>query len=407
MHPEVTSDDPDATCTQCGMKLRPRPGGPADPRRPAQPAAAPAPAGHAAHAVPGLVPIQLTPERIQLMGMRTAPVVRDKLGSALRTVGYVAADEEGLAMIHTRYAGWIEHHGLAQTGQPVKKGEVLATIFSPDLLAAQQDYLNAVRWNSGGAQSDDSAHLNATLEADARRRLELLGVSEQEIAAIRKRGEPLHAMALRSPVDGYITEKNAVVGLYVQPGTEIFTVADLSKVWVVADLYEYEVSRVRVGQKATLTLVAYPGQRFTGRVQFIYPAIDAQTRTLRVRLEFRNPGLKLRPGMYGDVTLELPSSEALSVPNDAVVDTGREQYVFVALAGGRFEPRRVRLAGRDDERSQVLSGVREGEQVVTTANFLVDSESRLRAAIDGFATGDESTGAARPAAAAPAPGHQH
>jgi Cu(I)/Ag(I) efflux system membrane fusion protein len=287
-------------------------------------------------------------------------------------------------------------------GQPVRRGEVVATVYSPDLLAAQQEYLNALRWQKGEARSADSERLTNTLAADARRRLELLGISDQEIATLQKNGKPLRAMSIRSPVGGFVTEKNALQGQFVTPDTTLFTVADLSTVWVVADVYEYEVARVRTGQTARLTLAAYPGEVFRGRVEFIYPTLDAATRTLKVRVAFKNPNLKMRPGMYGDVTLDLGASDGVVVPAEAVVNTGDAQYVFVALSEGRFEPRPVKTGTRGDGKVAVLSGLAPGDEVVTTANFLVDSESRMRAAIEGFGGGS----AAAPADAAPAQ-HQH
>jgi Cu(I)/Ag(I) efflux system membrane fusion protein len=404
MHPEVTSDDPNATCDKCGgMKLLPRP---ADGEHAGHDHAAGAAEGTASAApgtVPGLVEVMISPERIQLMGMKTARAVREDLSPELRTVGFVAANEQGIAMIHTRFSGWIEDLRVAQTGQPVRRGEVVATVYSPDLLAAQQEYLNALRWQKGEPGSASSQKLTGSLAADARRRLELLGISDQEIAALGKSGKPLRAMNIRSPVAGFVTEKNALQGQFVTPDTTLFTVADLSTVWVVADVYEYEVARVRTGQPARLQLAAYPGEVFRGRVEFIYPTLDAQTRTLKVRVAFKNPGLKLRPGMYGDVFLDLGASQGVVVPSDAVVNTGDAQYVFVALGEGRFSPRPVQTGTRGDGKVAILSGVKAGDEVVTTANFLVDSESRMRAAIEGFGGGSATSGEPAPQAQQ----HQH
>ena len=192
-------------------------------------------------------------------------------------------------------------------------------------------------------------------------------------------------LPLRSPVAGYVAKKNALAGLYVQPGTELFQIADLSSVWVLADVYERDMARVKVGQRANLALTSYPGETFRGRVSLIYPAVNPESRTLQARMVFRNPGLRLRPGMYGDVTLELDPADGLTVPDAAVVDTGELQYVFLARDQGRFEPRLVRVGARGDGRVQLLEGVSEGDRVVTTANFFVDSESRLRAALEGYA----------------------
>lgn len=370
MHPEVTSTDPNAVCEQCGgMKLEPKPAGVVAP-----------PQG--AEGVPGLVPVTLSQDRIQLIGMRTAVVKREALAPELRTVGIVAPSERGLAVIQTRFAGWIEVLKVEQTGQKVRKGQVLATIYSPELLVAQQEYLNALKWANkpGGGQASD---LSADLARDARKRLELLGISDTEIDAIERTREAVRAIAIRSPVGGYVIEKNAVQGADVQPGAVLFQVADLSTVWVLADVYEYEIDHVKVGQPASVELASYGGEKFAGKVTFVYPSLNAATRTLRVRLELENPGLRLRPGMYGNVLLQSERTDALVVPAEAVVDTGTVQYAFVALPEGKFEPRKIKVGAQADGKVQVLDGLAEGETVVTTANFLLDSESRLQAAILG------------------------
>jgi Cu(I)/Ag(I) efflux system membrane fusion protein len=368
MHPEIASDDPNATCPKCGgMKLQPRPG----------------PRGRPGGPVPGLAAVEIDAERTQLTGMRTAGVARGRLAPQLRTVGFVTANESSVAIVAPRFTGWVEDLKVAQSGQRVEKGQVLATVYSPELLAAQQVYLNAARW-AGDTASQAGGGAAAGQDADPRKRLQLLGVAKQDIDQLSKNGQPLSLMPVRAPVGGYIARKSALPGLYVTPGTELFQIADLSTVWVVADVYEHDMSRIAVGQRARLLLAAYPGESFTGKVQFIYPAVNPESRTLQARMEFKNPGMRLRPGMYGDVVIELEPAEGLMVPSEAVVDTGELQYVFLARPGGRFEPRVIRLGARGEERVQVLDGLAEGDVVVTTANFLVDSESRLRAAIEGF-----------------------
>jgi Cu(I)/Ag(I) efflux system membrane fusion protein len=376
MHPWITSDDPNAKCDLCGgMKLVPRP------------------TDASAPALPGLVPVDIPLDRVQKIGVRTARVSRQAVASELRTIGAVEASERGLAQISPRFSGWIEELLVPETGQRVKRGQVLATIYSPELLQAQQELLTAIGWSGGrghgGGAGAPHGQLGAPegLVADARQRLELLGVSPQEIDAIARSGKPRRALPLRSPVDGHVIEKRALPGMSVTAGTPLFQIADLSTVWVMADVYESDLRRVRVGQPARFEVNAYPGERFAGKVQFVYPTLDPGSRTLRVRLEFRNRrgpgGLQLRPGMYGNVTFDLPGTTALLVPAEAVVDTGDVQYVFVAREGGRFEPRRVKLGARGDHGFEVTEGLTEGEVVVTTANFLIDSESRLRAAIEG------------------------
>ncbi len=367
MHPEVTSNDPEAVCEKCGgMKLVPRPKEPAS-------------------AVPGLVRIDLTPERIQLIGMRTAQVTREQLWPTLRTVGFVTADEGGIAIVAARFPGWIEQLLVTQSGTYVKKGQPLVRIYSPDLIAAQQAYLNAIRWES--EKSTAPSQGTSLIERDARARLQLTGMSDEDVNELARTRQPMRALFARSPIGGYVGRKTAVTGLYVQPGAELFEIADLSTVWVIADVYESEIDRVRVGQKATITVPAVSGLHFAGQVSFVYPAVSAGSRTLQVRIAVKNPGLRLRPGMFANVTLDLGAVAGLVVPSEAVVDTGEYQYLFVARQGGRFEPRQLRLGSRGEGKVQVLEGVTEGETVVTTANFLVDSESRLRAAIEGFAGG--------------------
>ncbi|HVZ73840.1 MAG TPA: efflux RND transporter periplasmic adaptor subunit [Polyangia bacterium] len=360
MHPSVVQDHP-GECPICSMTLVPRAEGGAA-------------TTSATTSVPGLADVELTPERVQLIGMRTARVERAALGGSLRAVGVVAANERGLAQISVRFSGWIQDLKVAETGQRVRRGEILADVYSPDVLRAEQEYLTAKGWEGG-------------VGTDARRRLELLGIAAPEIDAIATSGKAADVVPLRSPVDGFVTTRNVVPGAAIQPGMPLFEVADLSKVWVVADVFEQDAARVTIGQRATLELAAYPGETFTGKVQLISPTLNASTHTLRVRLELPNErgpgGVKLRPGMYGDVALQLPSATGLVIPAEALVDTGARQYVFVAKDGGRFEPRLVQVGARIADEIQIAAGVAEGETVVTTGNFLVDSESRLRAAIDG------------------------
>jgi membrane fusion protein, copper/silver efflux system len=364
MHPSIVQDHP-GECPICGMTLVQR--------TPEQPKSQ-GPQGN----VPGLGAVELTPERVQLMGMKTAKVERKQLSAEIRSVGLVTANEETEAKIHMRFSGWIEHLHVTQTGQRVKPGQALATIYSPELLAAQQEYLSARQWSSAdGALAGD-------LASDSRKRLELLGISSEEIAEIERTGRPLRAVTLRSPVAGYVVSKTAHHGQFVQPGTELFEVADLSSVWVMVDVYEADLARVREGQHARLELEAYPGRAFTGRVQFVYPTVSPETRTMKVRLAFDNRKLELKPGMYGSAVIELAAAEGLVAPAEAVIDTGEMQYVFVAHEGGRFEPRRVRTGRRAGEEVEILDGLADGETVVTTANFMIDSESRLKAAIGGF-----------------------
>jgi membrane fusion protein, copper/silver efflux system len=358
--------------------------------------------------------VDISSERVQLMGMRTAKVTHERLSPLLRTIGYVSANESTLAIITARFTGWVEELKVAQSGQQVQKGQVLVNVYSPELTTAQQVYINAMRWVREPSAGAPGGAVAGNLDQDARKRLELLGMAPQDVAELAKASKPFTSTPIRSPVSGYVARRGALPGLYFTPGTELFQVADLSSVWVIADIYEYDMSRVKVGQRASLSLGAYPGERFTGRVQFIYPAVNPESRTLQARTEFRNAGLKLRPGMYGDVVIELEAAAGLVVPTESIVDTGEQRYVFVAKPGGRFEPRLVKLGARTEGKVQVLEGLAEGETVVTTANFLVDSESRLRAAVEGFSPREEETpeheaqeAAARKADAAGGAKHVH
>ncbi|HQR30374.1 MAG TPA: efflux RND transporter periplasmic adaptor subunit [Anaeromyxobacteraceae bacterium] len=360
MHPEVASDDPNAICTKCGsMKLIPR------------------------EQVPGLATVEVGQDRLQLIGMRTAPAVVEKLSPTLRTVGMVAPDEGAVALVTSRITGWVERLLVTQSGERVKKGQPLAKLYSQDIATAQLNYLNAIKWtrdwNQGQGQPGSQA-----LEVDARQRLLLLGFGTEDIKELEDRKAPLEFLTVRSPIDGYVGRREAQVGAYIVPGQELYEIADIANVWVLADVYEADIGRVHAGQRATLALQALPGETFVGKVAYLYPAVNPASRTMQARIAVPNTKGRLRPGMYTDVTIDLGSTEGISIPADALVDTGEAQYVFVALPGGRFEPRPVTVGARTADKVQILRGVHPGENVVTTANFLIDSESRLRAAIQGF-----------------------
>jgi multidrug efflux pump subunit AcrA (membrane-fusion protein) len=363
MHPEFVTDDPGVRCPKCHMKLV---------------AVAPA------EAMPsGLASIELAPDRVQLIGMKTALVVREPLTPTIRAVGFVTVSETGLVSVNARFGGWIEDLTVGETGRLVQKGAVLASLYSPEAQNAQQIFLNSARW-TGQAASPGIARPAGDVERDARLRLELMGMDPRDIDALAASGVPARGLAIRSPVRGYVARKSAVRGLFVPAGGELFQIADLSTVWVIIDVYESDIPRIRVGQQASFESRANPGRKLSGRVGFIYPALNTGSRTLQARVELRNPSLELRPGMYGDVTLDLGAAQALVIPTDALIDTGEQQYVFVDRGAGRFEPRLVRAGWSGNGKTAVLEGLAAGERVVTTANFLLDSESRMRAAVEGF-----------------------
>ncbi len=364
MHPDFVTDDPKARCPKCHMKL-------VAVTEPAETAPV------------GLAAVELTPDRVQLIGMKTALAVREALSPSIRAVGFVTVSETGLVSVNARFGGWIDELVVSETGRLVQKGAVLASLYSPEAQNAQQIFLNAAKW-TGQAVPLGVSQPAGDVERDSRLRLELMGMDPRDVDALAASGKPQPALAIRSPVRGYVARKSAVRGLFVPAGAELFQIADLSTVWVLIDVYESDIPRVRVGQQASFESRANPGRRFSGRVGFIYPALDTGSRTLQARVELRNPSLDLRPGMYGDVTLELGAAEAVVVPSDALIDTGEQQYVFVDRGAGHFEPRRVRAGWSGNGKTAVLEGLGDGERVVTTASFLLDSESRLRAAVEGF-----------------------
>ena len=378
MHPSVLQDHPGG-CPICGMDLVRV--APAAESGKLAAGATTRPAGEPGGQVPGLVPLEIAPERTQLVGMKTAKATRERLSPRLRATGFVSADDSSIAIATTRYAGWVDEVRVIQ-GQKVRKGEVLATVSGPELLTAQQVYLSALEW--AAKQKSPNPGIPAPGVQEENNALQRLGIAQQDIDRIARLKRPMPAVPLRAPISGHIARRNVLKGLYVQPGIELFQIVDLSKVWVIADIAEQDARRVQVGQGALLSLGAYPGESFGGVVDFIYPALDLDTHTVQARIQLPNPELKLRPGMYGDVVIDAPAAETVTVPAEAVVDTGELQYVFVARATDRFEPRAVRVAERANGRVQILEGLEEGELVVTTANFLLDSESRMRAAVEAF-----------------------
>jgi Cu(I)/Ag(I) efflux system membrane fusion protein len=317
------------------------------------------------------------------MGMKTAKVTREPLVSQIRTVGIISATEDGLAKVQTRFAGWIQKLPVSETGQRVARGQVVAVVYSPQVLIAEQELLSARRWSRAPGLNGPHAEVSTGgLETDAERRLELLGVASQDVAQLEASGTASSTVTLRAPAGGVVIEKNAINGMYFQPGTELFTIADLSRVWVLVDVYENEIARVRVGQKAHVQVRAFAGVTLDGTVSFLYPTLDPATRTLRVRLTVPNADGRLRPGMFGDAIVDVPTQDGLVIPGEALVDTGEHQYVFLAKEGGHFEPRSVKVGERVGPKVQILAGVNEGDTVVTTGNFLLDSESQLRAVIE-------------------------
>jgi membrane fusion protein, copper/silver efflux system len=356
---------------------------------PAQQPAAAAPDPQPGEATAGMPPgsIELSPEKQQLIGVRTTEVRRIRVARTLRTVGRLAADETKIARVHVKVAGWVENVDVAFTGQLVKRGEALFSLYSPDLVSTQQEYLIARRGESdlGKSPYPEVAAGAASLVEATRERLRLWDVSEAQILRLERTGEVRRTLTLYSPIDGFVLSRNLYEQSYVTPQTELYEIADLSTIWVYADVYEYEVPYVKVGQEATMELSYFPGKVYRGGVDYVYPTLDPQTRTVRVRLAFPNPGFDLKPGMFADVEIKIDYGVQTVVPAEAVLNSGTRQIVFLARPGGHFLPRQIELGPQVGNEYVVLRGLAPGETIVSSGNFLVDSESQLQAALGGFA----------------------
>jgi Cu(I)/Ag(I) efflux system membrane fusion protein len=329
--------------------------------------------------------IVLGTQRVQQIGVRTGRVARRVTQGEIRTVGRVVLDETRLEDVTVKFGGWIEDLRVNETGQPVRRGQTLFTLYSPELYAAQQEYLVALR-SQRAAQGTAAPDRADYLVQAARQKLALWDLTAGQIRQIAERGQPLRSVPVLSPASGYVLEKNVVEGAAVQPGMPLFRIGGLDRVWVEADVYEAELPRVALGQPARVTLPYQPGQVFPGRVGLVLPTLTPETRTGRVRIEIANRpgpgGVQLRPGMYTDVFLDVPVRDALLVPESAVLYTGPRALVFLALGEGRFQPREVKLGAKQGDAYEVVSGLAEGDVVVTSGNFLIAAESRLKAATE-------------------------
>jgi Cu(I)/Ag(I) efflux system membrane fusion protein/cobalt-zinc-cadmium efflux system membrane fusion protein len=343
-----------------------------------------------------LVPVQLSPERMQSIGVRMGRVERKIVGDEIRATGNVAVDETKLAYVQVRYSGYIQKVFADATYQYLRKGQPLFTIYSPDLAATEREYLVARQNKQRVAQSTIPGVTEgaASLLEAATERLKQWGVPQREIARLESTGAIQQELEVDSPVSGYITERNALPNLTVQPETRLYSVADLSTVWVLAEVFQNDLGRIKVGDRASLTVDSYPGRTFEGRVNFIYPQVDMTTRTARARLVFSNPALKLTPGMFVNVALEVAMGKQLVIPATGVLQSGKRQIVFVSREDGYIEPREVQLGSRAGDDFIVLKGVKVGEEIVTSANFLIDSESQLQAALGTFVPPPPGAGAA-------------
>ena len=331
-------------------------------------------------------PVSIDLRRQQLIGVRTARAERRRSAADVRANGTVAFDETRQTEINSKVDGWVRDLKANYTGMAVRKGDPLFTLYSPELLAAENELIVALRGREQAQQStlpEARDHAERLIQA-VRERLMFWDVSVAEIREMERRGRALGVTTFVSPASGVIIEKAVVEGMRIAAGQRLFRLADLSSVWVEADVYERDLASVRVGQAAAVTLNAYPGEDFHGRVSYLYPSIAEQTRTLKVRLQFENSRERLRPGMYANVTIAGPSTTALVVPADAVVDSGTQQIVFVTSGNGYFDPRPVKAGRRMAGDVEILDGLEEGETVAAGATFFLDSESQLRGALRGY-----------------------
>jgi RND family efflux transporter MFP subunit len=333
-----------------------------------------------------LVPVQLSPQKLQSIGVKTSELGHKIVADEIRATGNVAVDETRLAYVQTRFSGYIQKVFADATYQYVRKGQPLFTIYSPDLVATEREYLVAKRNQQEVEQSTVSgvaASAASLLDASVER-LKQWSVPAREIERLESTGQVQQEVEVYSPVSGFIIERNALPSVAVQPELRLYTIADLSTVWVQAQVFQNDLGRVKVGDAATLTVDTFPGHPFSGRVNFIYPQLDMDTRTAKVRIVFSNPVLQLKPGMFVNVSLKVPMGRQLVIPASAILQSGTRQIAFVDHGDGYLEPREVQLGARAGDDFIVLKGVKEGEKIITSANFLIDSESQLQAALGSF-----------------------
>ena len=354
--------------------------------------------------------IKISGDKVQKLGVRSEPASMRSLDKVVKAVGRIEVDERRVFAIAPKFEGWVEHLFVNATGQPVSKGQPLFDVYSPELVSAQREYAIATEAVKAlkNAGEDPQASMQRLADSSLAR-LKNWDISEEQVRAVAQSGEARRTLTFRSPVSGIVMEKKAVQGMRFMPGDSLYQVADLSSVWVIADVYEQDIALVRTGSKAKVSISAYPDKSFEGTITYVYPTLKAETRTVPVRLEIANPRQLLKPAMFAQVELPVGGkAKVLTVPNSAVIDSGTRQIVLVQLAEGRFEPREVKLGSRTDSYVEVMNGVKEGEQVVVSANFLIDAESNLKAVVGGFGTSATASGAIAPmpAAKSPAVGHR-
>lgn len=329
--------------------------------------------------------VEITPEKQQLIGVKIVEASIKPLQKIIRTVGRIEFDERKLFTINIKFEGWIEKLYADYTGRYIRKGEPLADIYSPELYATQQELLNVLRWTSNSKLQTQNSELTGMLSKDAerladsaRQRLKLWDISDEQIEKIQKTGQPIRTFTIYSPVNGYVVEKMAIQGMKVMTGEKLFNIADISTLWILADIYEYELSLVKPGQKAKITLSYFPDKEFSSTINYVYPSLSGTTRTAKVRFEIPNYNDKLKPQMFTNIEIKIDLGKRLSIPDDAIIDTGTRQIVYVDTGEGNFEPREVMLGLKADGLREVLMGLKPGEKVASSASFMIDSEAKLK-----------------------------
>lgn len=338
--------------------------------------------------------VKISPVRVQQIGVRSEPVGRRDLVRPIRAVGTVQFDERRTSVVSTRFEGWIEKLLVNSTGETVRRGQPLMQVYSPDLVLAQQEYALLSRSERGDGRADGESAAIRRLLAGAEQRLRYLDFPSSEMERLKREGDAREIVTIPSPVSGTVIEKPALQGMRFMPGETLYKIVDMSTVWLIAEVFEQDLATVAVGQPAKIVVKAYPDRSFAGRVAFIYPTVGEQTRTARVRIEIPNPGDLLKQEMYASVEIASPVGRrnVLAVPDSAVIDNGVRQVVLIDRGEGRFEPRPVRLGEKGDGYVEVRDGVAADERVVVGANFLIDAESNLKAALSGFGGSDVQGG---------------
>jgi multidrug efflux pump subunit AcrA (membrane-fusion protein) len=333
--------------------------------------------------------VKISPDKQQLIGVKLGEAAETPISKTVRVAGKATYDETRVAHVHTKFPGWVDQVYVDFVGKLVKKGQPLLSIYSPDLVATQQELLIAKK--SGdilkSSEFGDTGGRPGSLYKATRDRLRYWDISESQIDQIERQGAPLKVLTLYSALDGFVVARNVFAGQQVTPEKDLFIIADLTNIWIQAQVFEYEIPAVSLGQKASVEFPSFPGKSFTGKVTYISPEMDPKTRTLQIRVELANAGFQIKPDMYANVELKLDYGKKLSVPQEAILDSGADQTVFIAREGGYFEPRKIRTGPSVDGRVVVLEGLRPGDRVVTSASFLIDSESQLKSAAVGMGGG--------------------